>query len=298
MEIGTLTCPVCRERTSRIKVEHFEGFEILRCEVCDVEFAQPFKAAPPEDYEIGYIERYSHPLREIERLKLPFYDGFMDIYTVILKILQSLPPKGKILDAGCGSGGFLSLLKGMGFQVYGFDISPTAVEMAKKIYELRNVINCSWEALPPEWYGFTVITAIEVVEHLEEPLAFVTRMRDLLSENGIFILSVPNRNRLGEKCVYRIRENYPPYHLTRWSVEALSALLKKAGFKKIIIKPLAPPTVAIKEQIRFSLAPYSYWTKIGKLLTRPLSETFGRYLSFFLRHLLWNKGAYLLGIAR
>ena len=84
------------------------------------------------------------------------------------------------------------------FDVYGFDLSRVAVDFAREVYGLRNVVACSWEELPADWRSFSFITAIEVVEHLDKPLEFVSKMRSLLFPGGALIISVPNRERLGK----------------------------------------------------------------------------------------------------
>lgn len=301
MSEKNVLCPLCKEEIAKELVETYGEYEIIRCCRCDVEFSLPFRQATSEDYDEAYREnekQWQRAYKLKRKKRISFYDGFMDIYTVLYKSLRLPNKKGKLLDAGCGNGYFLSLMRELGYEVYGFDFSRVAVNFAKRVYKLKNVIACSWENVPLDWRDFSVITALEVVEHLDKPLEFLFKMRELLSPEGILIISVPNRERVGERNLYKIPPNYPPNHLTRWSRKALSVLLEKAGFKKIIVKSLAPPTVAIKEEFRFYLAPKSYGTSIGRIITMPISETLGRYISFFLRHLLWDKGAYLLGIGK
>ncbi len=284
-------CPICKEEIPKKVVEVWGEYEIIRCSLCDVEFAEPFRSASPQDYDEVYKESG-------KKQRLPLYDGFMDVYTVLYKMLKPAKVKGRLLDAGCGRGYFLHLMRGLGFEVYGFDFSKVAVDLARKVYGLENVVVCSWEDIPNDWRDFSLITAIHILEHLDKPFEFVLKMKELFSPNGTLIIAVPNRERVGERSLYKIAGNYPPNHLTRWSGKALAFLLRRAGFKKVIVKPLAPPTVAIKEEYRFWLAPSIYGTLAGKILTKPISETLGRYVSFFLRHLLWDKGADLLGIAK
>lgn len=305
MAKNCVLCPICKEEVPKKVVEVYGEYEILRCSICEVEFASPFRQAFPSDYDEAYGKgkesgeewQRAYEFRK-KKEHFTIYDGFMDIYTVLYKILKPIRKKGKLLDAGCGNGYFLRLMRGIGFEVYGFDLSHIAINFAREAHHLENVVACSWEELPEDWRDFSIITAIEVAEHLDKPLEFLSKMRELLSLEGTLIISVPNRERVGEKSLYKIPGNYPPNHLTRWNKKALDFLLRKAGFKKVVVKPLAPPTIALKEQFRFSLAPHNYETPIGRILTKPLSETLGHYIAFFLRHFLWERGAYLLGIGK
>lgn len=300
METTEIVCPICKVGVPKKIIQTYARYEIIRCGICDIEFAVPFRQASAESYDDAYAankrQGVFHNL--ISRRRFFHYDGFMDIYIVIYKILKPLNNKGKLLDAGCGDGYFLSLMRELGFDVYGFDFSRIAIDYAKQIHKLKNVLVCPWDKVPNDWRGFSIITALEVLEHLDKPLEFLSRMKDLLTIGGCLIVSVPNRERLGERSLYNIPGNYPPIHLTRWSKRALGYALVKAGFKKVIVKPLAPSTVALKEEFRFLLSPTIYGTRVGRYLTKVLSETVGRYFAFFARHLLWDRGAYLVGIAK
>lgn len=53
--------------------------------------------------------------------------------------ILSLLPKGKLLDVGCSYGNFLLMAKNKGFEVYGKEASETAVEIARKKYNLNVV---------------------------------------------------------------------------------------------------------------------------------------------------------------
>lgn len=296
--MGEIICPICEGRDNKL-IGTWGEYKILRCVNCEVEFAFPFKQASAEEYDHAYSgggggwrEFYRQGRKRRSRFK-----DFTDVHKVVREILKGLRG-GKLLDAGCGRGGFLASMREYGFDVYGFDFSRVAVEYAKKRFGLEKVIVSSWKGLPSDWRDFNIITALEVLEHLDDPFGFVKKAKEILAPNGWLILSVPNRERTGERSIYNVPGNYPPNHLTRWSAKPLYILLERAGFQKIIIKPLAPPTLAIKEEIRFLIAPCSYRRGKGKVLTRAISEVFGRYASFFLRHFLWDKGPYILGIAQ
>lgn len=100
-----------------------------------------------------------------------------------------------ILDIGIGYGTFLSLLKDNGFKnLYGMDPFPKSIEMSRKFtsadLRLGRIEDRNW---PFEKHMFDVITAFDVVEHLQEPKVFFTHCRNYLKENGIIILSTPNK---------------------------------------------------------------------------------------------------------
>jgi len=101
--------------------------------------------------------------------------------------ILSLLPKGKLLDVGCSYGNFLLIAKNKGFEVYGMEVSETAVEIARKKYNLNVVKALTFDELLEDFKGpYKVITAFEVIEHIEKPLKFLQGVYNLLDNTGFF----------------------------------------------------------------------------------------------------------------
>jgi 2-polyprenyl-3-methyl-5-hydroxy-6-metoxy-1,4-benzoquinol methylase len=95
----------------------------------------------------------------------------------------------KILDVGCGAGGMFPLLSEFG-AVDGAEYSPDMLERARRKYPMRRIERC---ALPDELPEGTwdLITAFDVIEHLDEPIASLRAMRSHLSWDGQMLITVP-----------------------------------------------------------------------------------------------------------
>src|SRR3989344_2528943 len=91
------------------------------------------------------------------------YFGYLDICLSFLDKSKVI----KVLDAGCGDGRFLSLLKDRGIQeVYGVDYSERAVSFAQILVPTAKVSVENLMNLPYENF-FDVIFLIEVLEHID-----------------------------------------------------------------------------------------------------------------------------------
>ena len=104
------------------------------------------------------------------------------------QLVAPLPP-GKGLDLGCGSGAFAERLKRRGWEV-------TAADKDKKAYK-ASVPFVSVDLEVPGWHRklpgpFDLIVAIEVLEHLGSPLLFFRGVAQLLSPQGVAIVTTPN----------------------------------------------------------------------------------------------------------
>ncbi|KTW25983.1 3-demethylubiquinone-9 3-O-methyltransferase [Pneumocystis carinii B80] len=101
-----------------------------------------------------------------------------------------------VLDVGCGGGILSESLSRLGaLSVLGIDISSKAIEAAqmhqKKDPCLTNLIyrKTTAETLLNEKKQYDLITAMEIIEHVNHPKAFITTLFDLLKPGGLLILS-------------------------------------------------------------------------------------------------------------
>ena len=107
-----------------------------------------------------------------------------------LAMVKRYKKAGSLLDIGTGIGEFL-YFAGDNFEVEGTEISESAAETAKERYGL-DLIRGEIENIDFGDRRFDVITLFHVLEHLPDPSSVLKRCRDLLSEEGVLIIAVPN----------------------------------------------------------------------------------------------------------
>ena len=101
----------------------------------------------------------------------------------------------RVLDIGCGTGYGTAELAGHARTAVGIDLSPEATAHARSAYPLSNIcfVPASATALPFADDSFHLITAFEVIEHLDDWRALLCEARRLLHANGAFLVSTPNK---------------------------------------------------------------------------------------------------------
>lgn len=104
----------------------------------------------------------------------------------------------RILDIGCGGGLLSEPMARLGADVLGADAAPRNIPVAQLHAEQSGLTidyrNITAEALAEAGERFDVVLNMEVVEHVADPLAYLTACQQLLKPGGLMICSTLNRN--------------------------------------------------------------------------------------------------------
>jgi O-antigen chain-terminating methyltransferase len=179
----------------------------------------------PESVYALFEERFrgsSTEVAEKQRFYLPF--------------LWNLP--GPVLDAGCGRGEFLRLLKDEGIVGRGVEASGLAAEACRALgLDVRE--GDAIEALaaaPPGSLG--AVVAFQVVEHwpAAATFRFLAEARRALAPGGVLIVETVNTNSLAAMNAFYL----DPTHVRPVPPEALRFLCDAAGFRELRVEFLSP----------------------------------------------------------
>jgi len=95
----------------------------------------------------------------------------------------------RVLDVGCGTGYLLKRMLDRDLDTWGVDPYPRGGATEERLS--KRVIVGSIQDVAEE--PFQLITAVEVLEHVEDYMKLLKSMINLLSPNGFLIITVPNR---------------------------------------------------------------------------------------------------------
>lgn len=221
-----IICPLCNSQDTNL-IENVVIFgsplKIFRCSLCGLSFSDKMEEAKGEHYEIAewYGERWE----------------FEEVVKLINMRGQNL------LEIGCGKGFFLNVAEKAGARISGIDINKSAIDYAKKKFNLKNVYADTLDDFLKKNRGlkFEIICLFHILEHLANPSDFVKKISELLDLNGFLCLSFPNPKRVSLSLLQREYWDYPPHHLTRWDEKSIKYLLENKNFEiiKIVEEPLS-----------------------------------------------------------
>ncbi|MBN1550066.1 class I SAM-dependent methyltransferase [bacterium] len=152
----------------------------------------------------------------------------------IQQIMQTSDPVS--LDIGCGAGSFLEVVRSCGFDAEGLDVSPMLADKARgkgfRVY-VGDVESIELTR------KYDLITMIDILEHLPNPVSVMKRLRGYLKANGHLVVYTPNHRSLLVKIAdilwnWGIRKPvtdiFGSLHVAFYTPETLQKLLVSSGF--------------------------------------------------------------------
>jgi 2-polyprenyl-3-methyl-5-hydroxy-6-metoxy-1,4-benzoquinol methylase len=235
-------CPLCGalERKPLFRRDQWEIVECLRCQLVFIgsglayetqakdhdwadEHAKEYLRRKEKQPIMLFLSRCLRPLR-------PDTNGHMLSQT--LRWIRA----GKLVDFGCGDGGFLALASKF-FDVTGIELSPRGVELSRKRVSREKILegpvtDIAESELPEN--SFDVVTQFGYIEHEWHPLAGLRAAYRVLRPGGITVMKTPNyvswnRHIRGLKwCGY-----YIPGHCNYFTPDTLAEILRRTGFEPL-----------------------------------------------------------------
>jgi 2-polyprenyl-3-methyl-5-hydroxy-6-metoxy-1,4-benzoquinol methylase len=231
-------CPVCKSKlinpllTVKDYIVSKEDFVIWQCNNCTLRFTQdaPVETAIGKYYKSPQYISHTNSDKGLLNKIYQRVRNFTLQNKARLVLDATAVTQGKLLDVGCGTGGFLNTMKKEGWTVTGLEPDEEARSLAKKIYDLNVFDSSSINSLSIN--SFDAITLWHVLEHVHDLHGYVDQLKELLKLNGKMFIAVPNYLSL-DSDIYRL--NWAAYdvprHLYHFTAKALHVLMEKHSLK-------------------------------------------------------------------
>lgn len=223
-----ILCPLCGSEKKILL-----GSGLYKCRSCGCGFNAAHKLLSYSDsyFTTDYKNQYGKTYEE----------DFDNIYSISKKRIDQIIKissirKKSILDIGSALGFFLKCASDSGFtRIKGIEISKFASRYSISRFGIETINKSFADAALEE--KFDVITSWYFIEHNYFPDQVLSKIYSTLEDGGIFAMTVPsifgplfyfNRNEWVEK--------HPQDHRVDFTPDSAIKILKKTGFRKVIVK--------------------------------------------------------------
>ncbi len=194
-------------------------------------------------------------------------DAFVDY-------VSALPTDLRVLDAGCGNGFFMQLLRDLGFHdLRGVDLCDPWLDecRSKNLPVEKQAIE---DLQPTDRYD--LILLMDVIEHLSSPQAALERLRRCLADGGRMYINVPVCDSLQKRWQRRLRGltrldqscRWDETHRHAWSAGEFDRLLREAGLtpqRRLLLSNPWPVAARCSERLAHALQRVTLGGRYGDL---------------------------------
>jgi len=240
-------CYVCHSTHMRSARDR-EGFVHLICDNCRLVQLHPQHFVSSADSytdayfsgqmlretggRIGYAESYADPARSH---RTPEYSLYAD--EIMRWACTNRREPVKVLDFGCGYGGFLKILQdrmGDNVETHGIEVNSEVCAKASAQLDGAPVycvdLKLDTRLVPCDY--FDAITMLDVLEHLDNPRLYLQRLAECATDSGVLLLSTPNIESLnarlyGDGWVL----HGAPHHMYYFGPRSIRIMLQQSGWK-------------------------------------------------------------------
>lgn len=224
-------CIFCEIQQHEV-IHDFSPFRVVRCGICGLAFLSP-RLKESELRKIydseAYFSTYSGP-------NLAYTEQEKSLFLTYLSLVKILKKEGvledveSLLEIGCGPGLFLKAISGEVDHSIGVDLSEFARSRAKAYCEESYA---TIYELPPG-KSFDLIVALNLIEHLYDPVSFLRDCATRLIRGGFVFLATPKFDGFWYKI---LRKRWPsfkiPEHVYFYTSKTIRRLLLASGFFEV-----------------------------------------------------------------
>jgi 2-polyprenyl-3-methyl-5-hydroxy-6-metoxy-1,4-benzoquinol methylase len=248
-----LNCYLCgadKPTVIRTKLRDIDNVMVLQCQSCGLVFLSSF----------DHINNTFYQKSMMHGINKPDFDKWAD---ETLKddmrrfsALKNNMINKKVLDFGAGNCNFILKTKQIADEAYAIELDESIHKHCSKLLKSLNInLYHTLNELPS--IKFDVITMFHVIEHLIDPRPILSKLHELLADNGRIIIETPNsKDALLSiyKCEAFADFTYWGCHVFLYDENTLSTLMKQCGF-------INGNTWQIQ---RYNMANHLYWLSMGK----------------------------------
>lgn len=233
-------CPICNSENREIlytqnfynnnSISLMDRYDVVSCEECGFVFADNIPTQKEFNDYYAEMSRWENNVNEENNKNyLKHFNSMIDFIFPYLRLENN-----NILDIGCSTGEFLNEFKKRGYRsLLGIDPSFNCTNFVEKRYDIKTIQSDIFH------FGsinkFDLITMSAVLEHIVDLWSALIRIHNLLEDDGILFIEVPNCTAF-ETWIYTPYQQFSVEHINYFSIYSIENLLNVCDFKIIDFK--------------------------------------------------------------
>ncbi len=203
--------------------------QMVRCTSCGLHYVRPRLRWDLilEGYRGGADENFVSQVAFRERT-------FRGCLTKLESVAK--PSGRRVLDVGAAGGSFLAMARERGYEPLGCEPSTWMCGFARERYGLDLHPGTLFD-MPVARGSIDLLTLWDVIEHTPDPAAVLQRAHDLLSADGVLVMSWPDYASVAARLLGRRWPFLLTVHLYYFAPATMTTLLGKSGFQPLAYKP-------------------------------------------------------------
>ncbi len=229
-----VACDLCGADTKELLFEK-NTFRHVRCDQCGLVYVTP-RLKDFVGQQESFYNRLANDSDDFEEIFLRDYSGSRKKRLLAeADSYKEYNRRGRILDIGCGFGGFLKAAFERGWKYpEGVEIAPQPASFVQRFFPVKTR---SIEEDPYEKDFFDVVRLNNVIEHLPSPKKLVTSVHGILRLGGLFSISTTNFDSFSVAlCGSNWQYIGGDDHIYLFTSRTLIRLLEDTGFRVVVTK--------------------------------------------------------------
>jgi 2-polyprenyl-3-methyl-5-hydroxy-6-metoxy-1,4-benzoquinol methylase len=242
-------CKDLKRREGRVRDS--DSLEVCECTSCGLVFLSSFDHIADGFYEQSGM----HDTEKMPEIEAWLRDTAWDDERRF-QYLKSALPNRRLLDFGCGTGGFILRARELAAAAQG--VEPEV--RLRDHYDSHGLsVFSSLSEIPQDLrgQGYDLITMFHVLEHIPDPRTILLKLSEFLTQDGQIVVEVPN----ADDALLALYRSEAFSHFTYWSchlflftTKTLGMLVSQAGLKINYVQQIQ----------RYPLSNHLHWLATGK----------------------------------
>jgi len=213
-----VTAGTCRCCDGPVQLLADRGDVVLyRCAACHVVSARPADGVDPAGRYATHYDRAEPPPPDAQ-------------YAAWLRRAEALVGRGRLLEVGAGSGGFVRAALARGWRVDATEVSASGLARLRATEATVHAGDLLAACLPAR--AFDLVVCLEVLEHLPAPVAHLIELSRVTRPGGLLLATTPNFDGLSRRVLGLRWRVVAPEHLVYFTPRTLARAIRTAGFTR------------------------------------------------------------------